>query len=87
MTEFRVNGFEQVRDILTTLKPFIRFKAKQTQAMIDACALLSQKFIRDMSKKELRKLVTLMFIIRTENYKSRSTLTKEDVNRVLGLTP
>ena len=87
MTELRINGFEQVRDILTMLKPFIRFKAKQTQAMIDACAMLSQKFIRELSTRELRRLVELMFIIRTENYKSRSTLTKEELNRMLGLTP
>ena len=87
MTELRINGFEQVRDILTTLKPFIRFKTKQTQAMIDACTLLSEKFIRELSKKELRRLVELTFVIRKENYKSRSVLTKEELNRVLSLTP
>ena len=87
MTELRINGFEQVRDILTVLKPFIRFKAKQTQAMIDACELLSKKFIRDFSKRELQRLVRLVFVIRSENYKSRSILTKEELNRVLSLTP
>jgi hypothetical protein len=87
MTELRINGFETVRDILTALKPFIRFKAKQTQAMIDACAMLSKKFIRELSKRELQKLVKLVFVIRSENYKSRSTLTKEELNRVLRLTP
>ena len=49
MTELRINGFEQVRDILIELKPFIRFKAKQVQALIDACDLLSKKFIRELS--------------------------------------
>jgi len=87
MTELRINGFDQVRNILTTLKPFIRFKAKQTQAMIDACTLLSQKFIRELSKRELRRLVELTFVVRKENYKSRSVLTKEELNRVLSLTP
>ena len=87
MTELRINGFEQVRDILTTLKPFIRFKTKQAQAMINACTLLSEKFIRELSKKELRRLVELTFVIRKENYKSRSVLTKEELNRVLSLTP
>ena len=87
MTELRINGFEQVRDILIKLKPFIRFKAKQAQAMIDACTLLSQKFIRELSKRELRKLVELTFLIRKENYKSRSSLTKEALNRQLSLTP
>ena len=87
MTELRINGFEQVRDILIALKPFIRFKAKQAQAMIDACAMLSQKFIRELSKRELQRLVKLVFVIRSENYKSRSILTKEELNRVLSLTP
>ena len=87
MTELRINGFEQVREILTTLKPFIRFKSKQTQAIIRACALLSRKFIRELSKSELQKLVKLTFLIRKENYKSRSKLTKEKLNQYLSLTP
>ena len=87
MTELRVNGFEQVRNILTTLKPFIRFKETQTQAMIDACTLLSEKFVRELSKNELRRLIELTFVIRKENYKSRSMLTKEKLNRKLSLTP
>lgn len=87
MTELRINGFEQVRDILISLRPFIRFKAKQAQAMIDACTLLSEKFIRELSKREVRRLVELTFAVRKENYKSRSTLTKEELNRVLSLTP
>ena len=87
MTELRINGFEQVRDILTELKPFIRFKAKQVQALIDACDLLSKKFIRELSKEELQKLIELTFVIRKENYKSRSKLTKEKLNQFLSLTP
>ena len=87
MTELRINGFEQVRDILVTLKPFIRFKAKQARALISACTLLSLKDIRLLSKSDLRKLVNLMFVIRAENYKSRSILTKEELYQSLGLTP
>lgn len=87
MTELRINGFEQVRNILATIRPFIRFKAKQAQAMIDACDLLSEKFIRELSKRELRRLIELTFEIRKENYKSRSVLTKRELNRILSLTP
>ena len=86
MTELRINGFEQVRDNLIALKPFIPFKAKQTQAMIEACDLLSKKFIRELSKSEIRRLIKLTFDVRKENYKSRSTLTKEELNRILSLT-
>lgn len=87
MTELRINGFEQVRNILIMLKPFIRFKTKQAQAMISACTLLSQKSIRELSKRDMQWLVKLIFVIRRENYKSRSNLTREELNRILGLTP
>jgi hypothetical protein len=87
MTELRINGFEQVRNILTKLQPHIRFKAKQVQALIDACDMLSKKFIRELSQEELQKLVELTFVIRKENYKSRSVLTMEKLKSVLSLTP
>src|SRR5690606_28471793 len=43
MSELRINGFKQVKNILTSLRPFIRFKTKQTDALIKACALLESK--------------------------------------------
>ena len=87
ITELRVNGYENVRDILAELKPFIRFKAKQTQAMILACDLLAKKPMRLLSKRDLQKLVDLAVEIRTENYKSKSKFTREELNRRLSLTP
>ncbi len=87
MSELRINGFEQVRKILITLKPFIRFKAKQADTLIDACALLAAKGINYFSEAELRNIVNLAFIIKCENYKSRSALTEEILCTRLGLTP
>ena len=87
MTELRINGFERVRDILAELKPFVRFKARQAQAMIIACDLLSKKFVRNMSKSELKRLVDLVFVVRSENYKSRTKFSREEMNKYLGLTP
>lgn len=87
ITELRINGFEQVRDILIKLQPFIRFKAKQAQALKDACALLAKKPMRLLSKSDLQKLVDLAVEIRTENYKSKSKFTREELNRRLSLTP
>jgi LAGLIDADG endonuclease len=87
MTELRINGFAQVRHVLTLLKPYIRFKAVQAQALINACVLLEQKFLRDMSPTELRRLVDLMFEIKAQNYKSKSALPKDVVLKRLGLTP
>ena len=87
MTELRINGFSQVRSILTELKPFIRFKAKQVDALIAACTMLEERRIAQLSEEELRKLVDLVFVIKQENYKSRSPLTKEILYQRLGLTP
>lgn len=87
MTELRINGFAQVRNILSELKPFIRFKDKQTNALIKACSLLESKTMRMLSSQELRHLVDLVFVIRNENYASRSTVTKEELYTRLGLTP
>jgi len=87
MTELRINGFAQVRNILLVLQPYIRFKKTQSQALIRACELLEQKFLRDMSPTELRTLVDLMFEIKAQNYKSKSAIPKNEVLKRLGLTP
>ena len=87
MTELRINGFAQVRNVLTLLQPYIRFKKTQARALISACELLEQKFLRDMSPTELRKLVDLMFEIKAQNYKSKSAFPKDVVLKRLGLTP
>lgn len=87
MTELRINGFAQVRNVLLALEPYIRFKKTQTQALMSACELLEKKFLRDMSPTELRTLVDLMFEIKAQNYKSKSAVPKNEVLRRLGLTP
>ena len=87
MTELRINGFAQVREILSELQTFIRFKEKQVRALTQACKVLEQKPIKMLSKKELRQLVKFVFLIRNENYASRSTVTKDELYQRLGLTP
>jgi hypothetical protein len=87
ISELRINGFGKVRNILTELKPFIRFKEKQASALIAACELLKAKPIDTLSKKELRKLVDIVFVIKNENYKSRSTLNRKELCKRLDLTP
>lgn len=87
MTELRINGFTKVREVLILLQPYIRFKIVQTQALIKACELLEQKFLRDMSPTELRMLVDLMFEIKAQNYKSKSAVPKNEVLKRLSLTP
>ena len=87
ISELRINGYRQVLLILIALQPFIRFKEVQTKALIEACKILSKNSIQKLTEKQLRKVVELAFVIKGENYKSRSSQTKEEMYEHLGLTP
>jgi len=87
ISELRINGYSTVKEILLQLQPFIKFKSKQTKALIKACKILEKTKIRYMTKAQLRKIVDLVFIIKNENYTSHSTLSKKELYIRLGLTP
>ena len=87
MTELRINGFKQTKEILKNLMPFIRFKKKQAKALHNAANLLNQKETRLLDKKDLLKLVDLIMTIQENNYVTRKKKTKEDILKILGLTP
>ncbi|MCX6786748.1 MAG: LAGLIDADG family homing endonuclease [Candidatus Kaiserbacteria bacterium] len=87
MTEFRVNGFSQVRETLKTLQPYLRFKKKQAKLLIQACKMLEEKTLRTMKPKDMRKIVDLLLLIQNENYMSKRRKTKEELHKILGLTP
>jgi len=86
ITELRVNGFARVQEILKQLKPFIRFKAVQAEAMIKACRILETD-IRVLSKKQLLRIVDLILVIQNENYTAHRKKSKEELLKILGLTP
>ena len=87
ITELKINGFASVRKILLLLRPYLRFKVKQADALVSACKILEIKKIGELSKEELRHLVDLVFEIKHQNYKSHSSLTKEILLHRLDLTP
>ena len=87
MTELRINGFASVHKVLTQLRPFIRFKTVQADALMQACTILNSKKISKLSEQELRSLVEFVFLIKDHNYKSKATLSKETLLLRLGLTP
>ena len=66
MTELRINGFKQVRDILKDLIPFIKFKKDQADALCKASDLLSKSSI--LSNKKLLELIKFILIIQNNNY-------------------
>jgi hypothetical protein len=84
VTELRINGYESVKRVLQSLLPFIRFKRNQALALLKACAVLEN---RKRSDKELKQVVACITIIQEENYASRRKKTKEDLLKILDLTP
>ena len=76
MTELRINGYAQVRDILEALLPYIRFKKLQTVALRDACKILSNAKRRRLTDKRLLELTDLILVIQTENYITKKKKSK-----------
>ena len=86
MTELRINGFNKIQAILTELSPFIRFKKLQTGAIIKACRLLNRN-VNMFSKQQLLKIVDYMLIIQQANYKAHRKKSREELVKILDLTP
>lgn len=87
MTELRINGYSQVRNILDKLVLFIRFKKIQCRALIKACHILTSKKYIKLSKLEISKLVDCILVIQSENYTTKRKKTKEEIYKILNLTP
>ncbi|MFZ2303544.1 MAG: LAGLIDADG family homing endonuclease [Minisyncoccia bacterium] len=87
MTELRINGYKQVRDILKLLLPYIRFKELQGHALHSACEILSETKFKMLSEEKLKSLVDYMVVIQNENYVTKKKKTREELLAMLGLTP
>ena len=87
MIELRINGFEQVRNILKNLLPFIRFKKNQAKSLYKAVNLLSRKTLKDLSGKERLKIIDCILIIQNNNYAAKRKKTKQELMKILDLTP
>jgi hypothetical protein len=87
ITELRVNGFREVKNLLKVLLPFIRFKKKQAQALYKATEMLSKKKKPYLSQKDLWRLVEYILVIQQENYTTRKKKTREELRKILELTP
>ena len=85
MSELRINGFKQVRDIIKNLLPFIKFKKEQAKAMYCALEILLKN---DQPKdSQWRKLIDCILKIQEHNYVTKRKKTREELYSMLGLTP
>ena len=87
MTELRINGYRQIKDILKNLLPCIKFKKIQAYALKQACEILLKTRLKMLNKIQLNKLVDLILVIQSENYVTKRKKTRLELCRMLGLTP
>lgn len=87
MTELRINGYKQIKDILGNLLPFIRFKKLQAEALYKACDILCKGTFKTLGTKNLKELVKIMLVIQKENYVTKKKKTESELLTILGLTP
>lgn len=87
MSELRINSYKQVGSILESLLPFIRFKKLQTNALKNACEILSNTKFKMLNKRQLVKLVDCMLIIQGNNYATKKKKTRDELYTMIGLTP
>ena len=87
MTELRINGYTQVRDILKNLSPFIRFKKPQAEAILTASQLLIKKSVNKLTIGDRKKLAHCMMTVQNNNYITRNKKSSADILNILDLTP
>ena len=88
ITELRINGYAQTRDILKSLLPYIKFKKVQAVAIYEASSMMCEKkFLRKLDLVEKRRLVDFILKIQGDNYVTKRKKTKQELYKILGLTP
>ena len=86
ISELRINGFSKIHKILIVLEPYVRFKQVQLQALKSACEIL-QGDIRSLSEEQLLCVVNFVMIIQNENYSAHRKKSREEILKIIGLTP
>ena len=85
MSELRINGVASAQRILVLLHPYIRFKKKQTEIILQITETLQEKrYFRDLSYNDRLAVADLIADLKEENYRSRSSFTREKLRAVLG---
>ncbi len=87
MSELRINGFEQVRNILKALRPFLQFKKDQARALYEAADLLCESKEIRLTRSKLLRIVDCILTIQNNNYATRRKKTRGELLQILDLTP
>ncbi len=84
ITELRINGYKRVKSIIKKLLPFIKFKKKQANFLYKSVLILTKE---NLKEKDKIKLVDNIISIQQENYVTKRKKTKQELYKILGLTP
>ena len=85
ITELRINGYREVKRILTMLQPYIKFKEKQVIFALRILTLLEHTRIGLLKKKERLAIADDMIALRNENYQSHQRqYTDAGIKEMLG---
>lgn len=87
ITELRINGYKQVRDILEQLIPYIRFKKPQAHAIHRACAMLAKRNMQKATQKDREVLCRCLAVIQNNNYATHRKKSVQELRSAVGLTP
>ena len=87
ITELRINGYEQTRNILKKLYPYVKFKKKQIEYVLQILKFLeSGKNLSEIKKKDRRKIANAIFKSRQQTYQSglkKVEKLKSDLKKIL----
>jgi len=87
ITELRINGYKRVYNLLKQLKPFIRFKKVQVEAMMKVLRILLKTSEEELSIRDRKRILENLLKIQSANYSTKRKKTREELNKILELTP
>jgi hypothetical protein len=87
MTELRINGFKRVQEILLVLRPYLRFKKLQVEAMLSALDILVETRQSDLTHIQLAELIDAMLVVQSQNYATNQKKTRQELYIRLGIDP
>ena len=68
ITELRINGYEQVKNILLAVKPYVKFKEKQVRLILKILSIINSKKIAELTQSQRINIAKLIIQVRNENY-------------------
>ncbi len=87
ITELRINGYEQTRNILEKLYPYLKFKKKQTKYVLQILKLLEPKrSLFEIKKKDRIRIANAILKSRKETYQSglkKMKKLKSDLKKII----